>query len=62
MTAAGPLLASLLLSLACSLAAGFAAAAFAPHTVRRSVIVLAVLLLGTGSGVQASVWTLMPVW
>ena len=57
MTAAGPLLASLLLSLACSLAA-----AFAPHTVRRSVIVLAVLLLGTGSGVQASVWTLMPVW
>ena len=58
MTAAGPLLASLLLSLACSLAA----AAFAPHTVRRSVIVLAVLLLGTGSGVQASVWTLMPVW
>jgi hypothetical protein len=62
MTAAVPLLASLLLSLACSLAAGFAVAAVALHPVRRSLMVLAVLLLGTGIGVQASAWTLMPVW
>lgn len=56
----GVLLGLLALSVGCSLAAGAAAGALARRT--RPVLVLAVLLLLTGVGVQASVWARMPVW
>ncbi len=62
LTAFLPLLVTILLSLACSLVGGFAAASIVPHNRRPAVIVLAVLLVATGIGVQASVWSLMPVW
>ena len=61
-TAAGPLLGILLLSVVCSLAAGAATAAIAKVKARGSVPVMALLLLATGIAVQASAWSLMPVW
>ena len=60
-TAAAPLLLSLLLSVVCSLAGGWSAAAVSQGS-RPAVGVLAGLLLLTGVGVQASSWALMPVW
>ena len=61
-TAVVPLLLSVALSLACSLAAGVTVATAAPRAVPRGLTVVAVLLVATGVGVQASVWTLMPAW
>ena len=61
-TAVVPLLLGVALSVACSLAAGVTVATAAPRAVPRGLTVVAVLLLATGVGVQASVWTLMPVW
>jgi len=52
----------LILSAVCSLAAGAVTAAIARPKARVSVLVMAVLLVMTGIGVQASVWNLMPVW
>ena len=61
-TAVVPLLLGVALSLACSLAAGITVATAAPRAVPGGLTVVAVLLVATGVGVQASVWTLMPVW
>lgn len=61
-TAAGPLTAIVVLSVVCSLVAGAAVAAVARVQSRGAVLVMALLLLVTGIGVQASVWHLMPVW
>jgi hypothetical protein len=61
-TAAGPLIGVIALSLVCSLAAGLIAAAIDRPHARRAVVVMALLLLLTGIGVQAGVWSLMPVW
>jgi hypothetical protein len=58
----GPLLGIVVLSVVCSLAAGAATAAIAKLKAGVSVLVMAVLLLLTGIGVQLSVWNLMPVW
>jgi len=55
-----PLLLSLVSSVVASLAAGFSTAAIAGK--RGAVLVMALLLLATGIGVQASVWSRMPVW
>lgn len=54
--------ASLVLSFFCSLLGGFAGARIARERARGAVLVLALLLLATGLGVQLSVWELMPVW
>ncbi len=62
LTATMPLLLSLVLCTFCSLAAGLTAAALGKENARAAVLVTAVLLLLTGIGVQASVWTLMPTW
>lgn len=60
-TAAAPLLCSLLLSVACSLLAGRASAAVAGKP-QPAAGVLSALLLLTGVGVQAASWALMPAW
>ena len=60
-TATWPLLLTLALSVVCSLVAGGSAATLA-HGRRGPVLVMALLLLVTGLGVQASVWTRMPLW
>jgi peptidoglycan/LPS O-acetylase OafA/YrhL len=60
--AAGPLLAFLALSVGASLAAGWTAARIARTRVRGTVLVMGLALLVTGIGVQASVWSRMPVW
>ncbi len=57
-----PLVGSIGLSLGCSVVAGFVSASVAPHRARPAVMTTALLLLATGIGVQAGVWTLMPVW
>jgi hypothetical protein len=61
-TRTGPLLGVLALSIVCSLAAGAVAARIAQSGRWGAVAVMAVLLLITGIVVQASVWSLMPVW
>lgn len=61
-TATAPLLVSLLLSVVCSLVSGAAAAAVGRESRGAAVLVMAVLLLGTGIGVQAAVWERMPLW
>jgi hypothetical protein len=61
-SAPGPLLGVIVLSVICSLAAGMAAGRLAGSRARRAVIVMALLLLVTGIGVQAGVWSLMPAW
>jgi len=53
--------AALVLSVICSLAGGAVCAAIATKPTK-SVMVLAILLLLTGIGVQASSWDLMPIW
>lgn len=60
-TATGPLVLTLVLSVVCSLVAGRTAAVIT-HRRRRPVLVMALLLLATGIGVQASVWARMPLW
>lgn len=61
-TAVGPLLGVIVLSIACSLAAGMVAGRIAGPKARGAVLALALLLLATGIGVQAGVWSLMPIW
>lgn len=61
-TRTGPLLGVLALSVVCSLAAGAVAAKISQSKGWGTVAVMAVLLLITGIVVQASVWSLMPVW
>lgn len=61
-TAPAPLLGVIVLSVVCSLAAGMAAGRIAGSLARRAVMVMALLLLVTGIGVQAGVWSLMPAW
>ena len=56
------LLPILLLSMFCSLLAGWVTARLQPVPPRREVIYMALLLLVTGIGVQASVWSMMPLW
>ena len=60
--ATGPLAGVLLLSIACSLLAGAATAFLARGRSRGALLALGALLLVTGIGVQAGVWSLMPVW
>lgn len=59
---AGPLAGVIGLSIVCSLAAGLVAAWLARERAARAVVSMAVLLLVTGIGVQASAWSLMPAW
>ena len=61
-TETGPLAAIVGLSVACSLVAGYLCARIAGTSPGRVVVILGVLLLVTGIGVQASAWQLMPVW
>ena len=56
-----PLLLTLGLSIVCSFAAGVIATKLAVD-VARAVWIMAILLLLTGIGVQASTWSQMPVW
>ena len=56
-----PLLLTLGLSIVCSFAAGIMATKLASDAAR-AVWIMAILLLLTGIGVQASTWSLMPVW
>ena len=60
LTATGPLALSLALSVLCSLVGGFVTAKIANRS--GAVVVLAVLLLITGIGVQAGAWARMPLW
>jgi len=60
--AAGPLLGVIVLSIVCSVAAGLAVTSITRRASRRALLVLGGLLLITGIGVQASVWSLMPAW
>ena len=61
-TAAGPLAGVIVLSVVCSIVAGLTAAKIAKSRAAGAVIVMALLLLATGVGVQLGVWSLMPVW
>lgn len=61
-TPTGPLAAVIALSVVCSIAAGIVAAKIAKDRARAAVMTTAVLLLLTGIGVQAGVWSLMPTW
>ncbi len=61
-TAAGPLVGVIVLSVVCSIVAGLTAAKIAKSRAAGAVIVMALLLLATGVGVQLGVWSLMPVW
>lgn len=56
------LLVALGISILCSLAAGTSTAWLARHHRQRSLWALALTLLATGVAVQASSWTLMPLW
>lgn len=53
---------SLVLSVVCSLAAGAVCARISRSATRTPAIVLSVLLLLTGLGVQIGAWSMMPVW
>ena len=61
-TTAGTLAGVIVLSIACSIVAGLTAAKMAASRAAGAVIVMALLLLATGIGVQLGVWSLMPVW
>lgn len=60
----GPLVGILVLSVVCSAAAGLTASVIAGRCTRSWVaaLILGLLLLLTGIGVQFGVWDLMPVW
>ena len=61
---AAPLVGILILSVVCSLAAGLTASLIAGRRPRARIaaLILGLLLLLTGIGVQLGVWELMPVW
>ena len=61
-TATGTLAGVIVLSMVCSIVAGLTAAKIAASKAAGAVIVMALLLLATGIGVQLGVWSLMPVW
>ena len=61
-TAIGTLAGVLLLSIVCSLVAGMVAGWLGKQNGAQAVLITGVLLVLTGIGVQASVWSLMPVW
>ena len=61
-TAIGTLAGVLLLSIVCSLVAGMVAGWLGKQNAAQAVLITGVLLVLTGIGVQASVWSLMPVW
>ncbi len=61
-TATGFLLSALLLSVICSFAAGFVNTVLAKEKSKGAVLIMAGLLLLTGIGVQAGIWSLMPLW
>ena len=61
-TAPGTLAGVIVLSVVCSIVAGLTAAKIAASKAAGAVIVMALLLLATGIGVQLGVWSLMPVW
>jgi len=61
MTAAPPLLATLVLSVLCSFLSGGLTARIA-HRRGGPVWVLAILLLAVGVSVQASAWNALPLW
>ena len=50
------------LSVVCSIMAGITGAATAGSKARGSVLVMSLLLLVTGIGVQIGAWDLMPTW
>lgn len=60
----GPLVGILILSVVCSTAAGLTASLIAGRRPRARIaaLILGLLLLLTGIGVQLGVWELMPVW
>jgi hypothetical protein len=60
-TDAGVLVSVMLMSIVCSIAAGVCAGVISKQR-RGAVLVMGVLLLATGIGVQIGVWQLMPVW
>jgi len=60
MSATTPLVATLALSVVCSLAGGRLTGTVAKR--RGPVWILALLLLATGIGVQASAWSALPLW
>ena len=62
LTEPGFLGASLVLSVICSLVGGFTAARLGRNRAHAAVMTMAVLLLLTGIGVQASAWSRMPLW
>jgi hypothetical protein len=62
LTAPGYLITALILSVLCSVVAGRACAAIARAATARCVWIMAALLLITGVGVQAGVWSRMPTW
>ncbi len=61
-TASGILVGFIVYSLLLSILSGFVCAKLAPPPVMRHVLILGAALLLTGIGVQASAWTLMPIW
>ena len=61
-TSAATLTGVIVLSVVCSIVAGLTAAKIAGSKAAGAVIVMALLLLVTGIGVQTGVWKLMPVW
>jgi len=61
-TATGTLVGVIVLSIVCSIVAGLTAAKIAASKAAGAVVVMALLLLATGIGVQMGVWALMPVW
>ena len=61
LTSTAPLGVTLALSVLCSLVAGFTTSRVVGQNANKPVLLMAVLLLLTGIGVQASVWNLMPL-
>ena len=58
----GPLAVMVGLSILCSITAGLVTAAIAGGSAMKGLWIVAALLLLTGIGVQASFWTVMPLW
>ena len=62
LTHTGPLLAYIGFSVVISIASGWLCAAIRRENAMKTVWVLAIILLVTGIGFEASYWFLMPVW
>ena len=59
---AGPLVIVLGLGIVCSVLAGFVARAVSGPSPRTSLMVLSLLLLGSGCYFELSAWNLTPIW